>query len=83
MPTMNPVAAGTNESLPIWSLASRAGCSRLQNDAATMTPAAKPVRTFWTLGGISRLSTNTMAAPRLVPRKGRIITWAISETGMA
>jgi hypothetical protein len=55
------------------SLASRAGCSRLQKDAATMTPAAKPVRIFYTVAGISRLRRNTMAAPRLVPRKERSI----------
>ena len=36
-------------------------------DAATITPEAKPSRTFCTIGGISRFMKNTKAEPRAVP----------------
>ncbi len=39
-------------------------------DAATITPEAKPSRTFCTIGGISRFMKNTKAEPRAVPRNG-------------
>ena len=45
-PSQNPPAAGTKDQtpMPADSASSRAGISKLQTDAATMTPAAKPIR---------------------------------------
>ena len=42
-PIQNPTAAGTNESFPSPEDCSIAGISRLHMEAATITPAAKPV----------------------------------------
>ena len=70
MPTRKPTAAGRKERFPRSALSSSAGSSRLQKDAATMTPAAKPVRSFCRLSEICFFRKNTIAAPRLVPRNG-------------
>ena len=59
-------------------LLSSAGSSRLQKDAATMTPAAKPVRIFCRLSEMLFFSTKTIAAPRLVPRNGIRIPKTVS-----
>ncbi len=48
MPNQNPTTAGRNASLPISADCSMAGTSRLHTEAATITPAAKPVRERWT-----------------------------------
>ena len=66
----NPIAAGRNESFPISALLSSAGSSRLQNEAATITPAANPVRILFSPSEICRRRINTIAAPRLVPANG-------------
>ena len=47
-----------------------AGINRLQMDAATMTPAAKPVSARWMLSLSAFLMKNTHAAPSDVPRNG-------------
>ena len=47
-----------------------AGISKLHTDAATMTPAAKPVRARWMPSLRDFFKKNTQPAPRLVPRKG-------------
>ena len=47
-----------------------AGISRLHTDAATITPAAKPVRARWMPSLKDFFKKNTQPAPRLVPRKG-------------
>ena len=52
------------------SLLSRAGCNKLQKEAATITPAAKPVNIFCKLFDICFEKKNTIAAPKLVPAKG-------------
>ena len=70
IPNRKPMAAGRKASFPICSLFSRAGCSRLQKEAATITPAAKPVSAFCTLEEICFFRKKTIAAPRLVPRNG-------------
>ena len=44
-PHQKPIAAGRNASLPLSLDCSIAGIIRLQIDAATITPAAKPVST--------------------------------------
>jgi hypothetical protein len=55
-----------------------AGRSRLQKDAATITPAAKPVKAFSTLGCIFPFKKNTHAEPKAVPIKGISIPLIIS-----
>ena len=70
MPAHSPTTAGTKASCPMASDCSMAGIRRLQTDAATMTPAAKPVRLLCTISFSCPLRKNTMAAPREVPRKG-------------
>ena len=47
-----------------------AGISKLHTDAATMTPAAKPVNARWMPSLRDFFKKNTQPAPRLVPRKG-------------
>ena len=46
------------------------GISRLQMEAATMTPAAKPVNARLTCSFKDVFIKKTMAAPREVPAKG-------------
>ena len=82
MPTRKPTAAGMKDSLPMCSAPSSAGCSRLQKEAATITPAAKPVSILCTLSEILSFSTNTIAAPRLVPRKGSKIPDQMSSRSL-
>ena len=70
------MAAGTSlecEGHTMPSLLSSAGCKRLQKDAATITPAAKPVNSFCIFSDIWFFSRKTIADPRLVPRKGIMI----------
>ena len=47
-----------------------AGISRLQIEAATITPAANPVKARWTRSPSDFFRKNTQAAPKDVPRKG-------------
>ena len=47
-----------------------AGISRLHTEAATITPAAKPVRLFCTFSLMLPFMKKTQAAPRLVPKNG-------------
>ena len=70
MPTPKPIVAGRNAIFPRGSDSSIAGIRRLQTDAATITPAAKPVSPRCTERFISPRIKNTHAAPRDVPRKG-------------
>ena len=49
---------------------SMAGSSRLQMEAATMTPAANPVRIRCILSLMAFFMRNTQAAPKDVPKKG-------------
>ena len=72
MPARKPMAAGPNASAPRSDASSSDGCSKPQNDAATMTPAANPTSTFVSFDGMSRRKKNTTAAPSVVPRKGSI-----------
>ena len=70
MPSQNPMAAGKNASRPRFSACSIAGISRLQIDAATMTPAAKPVKARCTPSCSVFFIKNTQAAPSVVPANG-------------
>ena len=68
--TAQITAAGKNASLPRSAACSIAGISKLHTDAATITPAAKPVRARWMPSRREFFKKNTQPAPRLVPRKG-------------
>ena len=79
-PSQKPTTAGTKDHLPMSWACSMAGISRLQMEAATITPAAKPVSARCTRGLRDFFMKNTQAAPRAVPANGiRIpcITWDI------
>ena len=69
-PSQKPAAAGKNASLPRAADCSMAGMSRLQTDAATITPAANPVSARWMWSPSDCLRKNTLAAPSEVPRNG-------------
>ena len=66
MPSQKPAAAGKNASLPRSAACSIAGISKLHTDAATITPAAKPVRVRWMPSRKAFFKKNTQPAPRLV-----------------
>ena len=70
MPIRKPTAAGTKASRPMFSAMSREGLKRLQKEAATMTPAAKPVRILRIPMLISPFRKKTQAEPSVVPAKG-------------
>lgn len=70
IPSQNPPAAGKTAQGPMRAACSMAGMSRLQTDAATITPAAKPVRPRWIKGCGDLPRKNTLEAPRDVPRNG-------------
>lgn len=71
MPAIKPAAAGTTRrKLPSGPL-SMAGISSDHTDAATITPAAKPVSSLLSMSGILRRMENTQAAPKVVPARGR------------
>lgn len=69
-PNQNPAKAGTNESAPIEADCSIAGMSRLQTDAATITPAANPARQRCVRFPRLFFMKSTQAAPIVVPKKG-------------
>ena len=70
IPSQKPPAAGRKLHAPSAADWSMAGSSRLHTDAATITPAAKPVSAFCSPGMISRFMKNTSAAPSDVPMNG-------------
>ena len=72
VPAQNPIKAGKKLSLPapVPSICSIAGIIRLQTDAATITPAAKPVSAFCTVLLSPFFINSTQAAPKDVPKKG-------------
>ena len=70
MPSQNPMTAGAKDHFPILLSCSMAGIRRLQMDAATMTPAAKPVSALSTFLLKSCFMKNTHAAPAVVPTNG-------------
>ena len=69
-PNQKPKNAGTNESFPIAADCSIAGIRRLQMEAATITPAAKPANERCTRSPSDFFMKNTQAAPAVVPRNG-------------
>ena len=77
MPAQNPTVAGANANLPKCSLAFIAGRSKLQTDAATMTPAANAKRPRFRFCFICPRIKNTQAAPRTVPKNGMARPWTI------
>ncbi len=70
IPTQKPIKEGTKENLPSFELCSKDGMSRLQIDAATMTPAAKPDKALSTPSLRLFFKRNTEAAPNDVPKNG-------------
>lgn len=70
MPAQKPRNAGRNESAPMAADCSMAGMSRLHTEAATITPAAKPVSERCTASLSDLFMKNTHAAPSDVPRNG-------------
>ena len=70
IPSQNPAAAGTKDHFPSPADRSMAGISRLQTDAAVITPAAKPVSPRWIPSDSPCRIPNTQAAPRDVPKNG-------------
>ena len=70
MPIQKPTNAGKNASFPIHATCSMAGISRLQTEAATITPAANPIRTRCTASLNCLRIKKTQAAPKDVPRNG-------------
>ena len=66
MPSRNPPAAGIQPMCPAACASSIAGISRLQTEAAIITPAAKPINTFCTPPVICLRKKNTIAAPSVV-----------------
>ena len=63
-------SAGKNAQRPCPAACSSAGASRLQNVAATMTPAANPVSARCNPSGSARFIKNTHPAPSAVPKNG-------------
>ena len=70
MPSQKPTAAGTKDHFPMLSACSKDGIKRLHTDAATITPAAKPVRIRFNVSLMDFFMKRTHADPRLVPKKG-------------
>ena len=70
MPTQNPSTAGRNDHRPSAADCAMAGISRLHTEAATITPAAKPVSERCTASLSDFFMKNTHAAPSDVPRNG-------------
>ena len=64
--------------MPMPSDCSMAGISRLQMDAATITPAAKPARARCTKLPRDFFIKNTQAEPSAVPKKGIMIPRKVS-----
>ena len=64
------MTAGIKASRPSAADCSMAGISRLQIDAATMTPAAKPVSARCTPGCSDFFIKKTQADPMVVPANG-------------
>mgnify|MGYP007103708659 CR=1 FL=1 len=64
--------------MPMPSDCSMAGISRLQIEAATITPAAKPARARRTRSPRDFFIKNTQAEPSVVPKKGIMIPKKVS-----
>ncbi len=81
MPAQKPTNAGSQAMRPRSELSSMAGTMRLQIEAATMTPAANPVRTRVTMRLIWPRMRKTSAAPSVVPANGIARPQAVSVAG--
>jgi hypothetical protein len=65
-----PTAAGIQLSLPISADRSSAGIISDHTAAATITPAAKPIKALCRRAEVLSLVKSTVAAPNTVPTKG-------------
>lgn len=72
MPAANPMIAGSTLAKPSFPVISIDGISSDHTEAATMTPAAKPVSDFCNREGIFFFIRNTQAAPSMVPAQGKV-----------
>jgi len=70
MPSRNPMEVGSQGGIPALSEISIAGISKDQTDAATITPEAKPKRSFSAFSGIPSRKKKTAKEPRVVPTRG-------------
>ena len=80
IPTTKPPAAGCHPGTPAASASSMAGSSRLNTDAATITPAAKPRNTRCSPACTDPRKKNTVPAPRAVMRKVKPVPPAAHRT---
>ena len=71
MPIQKPSATGKNDQTPSPAASSSAGMSKLQMDAATITPEANPVNARCSRSLSACFMPNTQAEPRTVPRSGK------------
>ena len=70
IPTKKPIAGISQLLKSPLSYVSIAGWSKLQMDAAIITPDAKPKSIFCNFGFISFFKKNTIALPKVVPASG-------------
>lgn len=70
IPIQNPTVAGTNDNFPILPDCSIAGISKLQTEAAVITPAANPVSALCSRELSAFLIKSTQAEPNVVPKNG-------------
>ena len=70
IPSQKPTTAGTKDHRPMSAACSIAGSSRLQMEAATMTPAAKPVSARCTISPKLFRIKKDAGRPQRRPGKG-------------
>ena len=70
MPSIMPIAAGSQLHRPIASDRSMAGIISDHTDAATITPAANPSKIFCSRAETVLRTNSTVEAPTIVPAKG-------------
>ena len=78
-PAHTPMKLGKNASFPMCSDCSIAGMIKLHTEAATITPAAKPMSSRCRFRFILSFKKNTQAAPSTVPKNGMNIALADSK----
>ena len=81
-PSRNPPTAGSSPEPPAASASSMAGMSRLQTDAAVITPAAKPRKARCAVGLTDPRKKKTSDAPRAVMKKVKPVPAAAYKTAV-
>lgn len=72
IPTRKPAITGHVWAMPLPPLCSSAGCNSDQKAAATIMPDAKPSIHLFAMSDIRSRTRNTIAAPKVVPKKGSV-----------